>query len=59
MPRPRPALVTVVAVLHFVFGGLGLLCQTTSDILHVSGLDKRLSNLFMPPSNVQTNPQMK
>jgi len=51
--------VTVVAVLHFVFGGLGLLCQTTSDILHVSGLDKRLSNLFMPPSNVQTNPQMK
>jgi hypothetical protein len=58
MPRPRPALVTVVAVLHFVFGGLGLLCQTTNGILQVSGAGEKFSTMFQPPSNVQ-DPQMK
>jgi hypothetical protein len=59
MPKPRPALVTVVAVLHFVFGGLGLLCQTTSDILNVSGVAQKFNTMFTPPSNAQMDPQMK
>ena len=59
MPKPRPALVTVVAVLHFVFGGLGLLCQTTNGILQVSGVGEKFSTMFQPASNVQADPQMK
>ena len=59
MPKPRPALVTVVAVLHFVFGGLGLLCQTTNGILQVSGAAEKFSTMFQPSSNVQADPQMK
>jgi uncharacterized protein involved in cysteine biosynthesis len=36
MPRRRPTAVTVIAILHLVFGGLGLLCGICSGILDLA-----------------------
>jgi hypothetical protein len=37
MARPRPTAILVIAVLHFVFGGLGLLCDLCTGVQLAGG----------------------
>jgi uncharacterized membrane protein len=56
MQRTRLASVTVLAVLNFVFGGLGLVGGLTGFIFMMIGLDKMFMNMgSMNPGN---NPQV-
>jgi hypothetical protein len=56
MPRTRPASVTVIAILHLIFGGLWLLCGLGSLGMQASGLQDMFMNVGnVAPSN---NPQL-
>ncbi|HEY7313586.1 MAG TPA: hypothetical protein VH643_29820 [Gemmataceae bacterium] len=37
MPRQRPTIVSIVAILHFVFGGIGLLCNLCGGLMDAMG----------------------
>lgn len=56
MAKPRPTPVTVVAILHFVFGGLGLACALIS-IGSVALIDPQaLAQMGGPPPKGQPDP---
>src|SRR5437660_11266458 len=61
MQRTRPASVTVIAVLNFVFGGLGLVGGLAGFIFVMIGLDKMFMNMgnINPGNNPQVAKQLE
>lgn len=47
MPRQRPTIILVIAILHFIFGGIGLFCGICSGVMELAG----------PSRILQANPQ--
>jgi hypothetical protein len=37
MPRQRPTVILIIAILHFVFGGIGLLCNICGGVMELVG----------------------
>jgi hypothetical protein len=40
MSRSRPTIVTIIAILHFLIGGLGLCCETCGGLIFLAGGEK-------------------
>jgi hypothetical protein len=43
MQRRRPTAVGVIAILHLVFGGLGLLCTVCGGLMDLAGTPQALA----------------
>jgi hypothetical protein len=59
MPRRRPTAVLLIAVLHFVFGGLGLLCTVCAGVMELTGTQQALANAGTPGQKHQAELQAR
>jgi hypothetical protein len=51
--RSRPTAVLVIAICHFIFGGLGLFCGACSGVMGASGLGAQFAQRFDPDAQRQ------